>query len=726
METKNNKKYDLSKGFDPKLIKSLNYDELYILCDDIRKNILTNVSINGGHLSSNLGIVELTVAIHHYYNLPKDKLIFDVSHQCYSHKILSGRKLENLRKEDGVSGFQSIKESEYDSYSGGHSSTSISAAMGFALTRDLDKKDYRVIAVIGDSAFANGLSFEAFNNLSDFKHKVIIILNDNNRSITKAFGVTHNFLEMLKKSSSIDTKKFDGLGFTFIPNIDGHNIEELERAFIEAEKSEKSVILHVITKKGKGYQKAENDIEGIWHGVTPFDIETGLFSDTGKEGYFLWSDFYTNELEKCLERDEKIGELEKLTIIELADELMNMSLYESDAPDAGDYLRYQYGGYTLTYSEEKGFLKYKYLLKITPEYYTNADEEAVVDELVEEAILNSGLDENSTDYEKILWTHNFICDTVSYDTVHKHTPGSGHIQSTAYSALYYHTALCQGYAVLCYRLLKELGVDNRIVTGTATVSGEQQRHAWNIVKLDGSYYNLDVTMDDVDSAYDYFLKTDEIFDKNHTVEKSLRFSYFRAVGAFPFLDFREARFEAPLHALLRRAIIFFAEKRIGQALHIRNFFFCVVRVLVSLAVAEIFHQLGRRVPYHKRHRLVNFPERVLSRRKISDLHRVRFRRHGEIDDRLGQMHRTFRHSDKVTSLIRRHRNLQRTRIGKTYIFTGKARHAPRNVKRILARFQHTRQPINGRVGIGIPHRFVQRGNQIVMLLSLFIVKERFP
>lgn len=218
--------------------------------------------------------------------------------------------------------------------------------------------------------------------------------------------------------------------------------------------------------------------------------------------------------------------LDEEGIIELADELMNMSLYESDAPDAGDYLRYQYGGYTLTYSEEKGFLKYKYLLKITPEYYTNADEEAVVDELVEEAILNSGLDENSTDYEKILWTHNFICDTVSYDTVHKHTPGSGHIQSTAYSALYYHTALCQGYAVLCYRLLKELGVDNRIVTGTATVSGEQQRHAWNIVKLDGSYYNLDVTMDDVDSAYDYFLKTDEIFDKNHTRDEKYSNSEF--------------------------------------------------------------------------------------------------------------------------------------------------------------------------------------------------------
>ena len=200
----------------------------------------------------------------------------------------------------------------------------------------------------------------------------------------------------------------------------------------------------------------------------------------------------------------------------LVDNFMDNAFYDSEMPNAGDYLRYQYGGYTLTHKEEKGLLKYKYTLRITPSYYTDIEEESVVNEIIAQAIKESGLSNNSSDIEKIEWVHDFICNTVSYDTVHKHTPGSGHVQSTAYSALYYHTALCQGYAVLCYRLLKELGIDNRIVTGTATVQDNVDRHAWNIVKINDCYYNLDVTMDDVNSSNKYFLKTDEIFSADHT------------------------------------------------------------------------------------------------------------------------------------------------------------------------------------------------------------------
>ena len=202
-------------------------------------------------------------------------------------------------------------------------------------------------------------------------------------------------------------------------------------------------------------------------------------------------------------------------IKEIVDDLMEQAFYESQASNGGDYLRYQYGGYVMTHSEEKGLLKYNYVIRISPEYYSDLGEEEKVGELIEEAITKADIMEAS-DYEKIKWVHDFICENVSYDTVHKHTPGSGHVQSTAYSALYYHTALCQGYAVLCYRMLKELGIDNRIVIGNAVVSDLPEKHAWNIVRLDDKYYNLDVTMDDVDSSLQYFLKSDEEFEKNHT------------------------------------------------------------------------------------------------------------------------------------------------------------------------------------------------------------------
>ena len=192
------------------------------------------------------------------------------------------------------------------------------------------------------------------------------------------------------------------------------------------------------------------------------------------------------------------------------------AFYESEDPKGGDYLRYQYGGYELKYSSSVEGDMYKYNVSLTPVCYTSIEQEDTVDTMVEELLNTSGILPTSSDYEKVRWVHDYICDTVAYDTVHKHQPGSNHIQSTAYGALYYHMALCQGYAVLTYRLLKELGVNVRIITGDCNASGEIEKHAWNIVKIDGLYYNMDVTLDDQDGCTDYFLKTDEHFRDTHT------------------------------------------------------------------------------------------------------------------------------------------------------------------------------------------------------------------
>jgi len=203
----------------------------------------------------------------------------------------------------------------------------------------------------------------------------------------------------------------------------------------------------------------------------------------------------------------------------IADSLVSGALYESNDPKGGDYIKYQYGGYELRHRADKGLLKYEYSIKIIPKYYTTADEENWVDNKIKNIISGNDHLNGMSDYEKTEWVHDYICSEVNYDTVHKHTPGSGHIQSTAYGALYYHTALCQGYAVLCYRLLKELGIDVRIVTGKARVSDSRsavwEKHAWNIVELDGRYYNLDVTFDDISGTRDYFMKTEEEFGKDH-------------------------------------------------------------------------------------------------------------------------------------------------------------------------------------------------------------------
>ena len=326
------RRFDLSKPFNPSDIKGLKEDELNFLAEDIRTNIIQNCAKNGGHLASSLGVVELTVAIHHFFDLPKDKVIFDVGHQCYAHKILSGRLLDDLRQDGGVSGFQKRNESEYDPYEAGHSSTSISAAMGFATARDLNKEDYQVIAVIGDSSLANGVSYEALNNLGAFDHKIILIINDNNQSIGKAVGYSSNMWEKFRLSKGYLKRKdryrrvmkktklgrgiyrvtsaiknffkylvvkknaFQNMGLYYISNVDGHDINALERAFKYAKNAPSSVAIHVSTIKGKGYDLAEKDNIGDWHGVVPFDIETGKPLKELDENHICWSAVYANLL----------------------------------------------------------------------------------------------------------------------------------------------------------------------------------------------------------------------------------------------------------------------------------------------------------------------------------------------------------------------------------------------------------------------------------------------
>lgn len=315
----------------PEFLKELNYRSLDLLSEKIRREIIDKTSKYGGHLSSNLGVVEITIALHRMFNFKHDKLIFDVGHQSYTHKILTGRSLEYLRNRNGVSGFQKICESYYDCFEAGHSSTSLSAAQGFALNRDARGEKYDVVAVIGDGSIVNGLAFEALNNISHNNNKVIIILNDNEMSISRPTGgmgkffakistasgytnfkisyrrfmfktrmghALYNFTSRIKnaiKQKLVPTTYFDDMGFQYIGCIDGHNIKALEKAITRAKRTPKSVVLHVATVKGKGYRYAENDTTGYWHGVTPFEIESGKPKNLHPEE-LSWSHLFSDLL----------------------------------------------------------------------------------------------------------------------------------------------------------------------------------------------------------------------------------------------------------------------------------------------------------------------------------------------------------------------------------------------------------------------------------------------
>ena len=315
----------------PEFLKELNYRSLDLLSEKIRREIIDKTSKYGGHLSSNLGVVEITIALHRMFNFKHDKLIFDVGHQSYTHKILTGRSLEYLRNRNGVSGFQKICESYYDCFEAGHSSTSLSAAQGFALNRDARGEKYDVVAVIGDGSIVNGLAFEALNNISHNNNKVIIILNDNEMSISRPTGgmgrffakistasgytnfkisyrrfmfktrmghALYNFTSRIKnaiKQKLVPTTYFDDMGFQYIGCIDGHNIKALEKAIARAKRTPKSVVLHIATVKGKGYRYAENDTTGYWHGVTPFEIESGKPKNLHPEE-LSWSHLFSDLL----------------------------------------------------------------------------------------------------------------------------------------------------------------------------------------------------------------------------------------------------------------------------------------------------------------------------------------------------------------------------------------------------------------------------------------------
>lgn len=334
------KHIDLTKIENPGFLKDLSYKELDVLAQDIRNEIIRVTSTYGGHLSSNLGAVELTIALNRSFDFSKDKLIFDVGHQCYTHKILTGRSLENLRTEKGISGFQKISESVYDCYEAGHSSTSISAANGFAIARDLNGEKFDVIAFVGDSSIVSGLAFEGLNNVAHSNHKVIIVLNDNGMSISKPVGALasqfakistnagynrfksslrrkmtkhrftggiYNFFSAIKnwfKRHLVAPNVFSDLGFAYIGPIDGHNIKAIEKAIKRAKNTTKSVVIHACTLKGKGYKPAENDETGYWHGVSPFDVETG---EPKKKyvGELSWSHLYSDICEIELKNHPK-------------------------------------------------------------------------------------------------------------------------------------------------------------------------------------------------------------------------------------------------------------------------------------------------------------------------------------------------------------------------------------------------------------------------------------
>jgi 1-deoxy-D-xylulose-5-phosphate synthase len=324
----------------PKALKKLKIQELEELSESIREEILKSVSTCGGHLSSNLGIVELTLSIYKNFNPPKDKIIFDVGHQSYTQKMITGRlkDFNKLRKYKGLSGFQKRNESIYDCYEAGHSSTSISAALGMAYARDIQNKDYEVIAIIGDGSISNGLAYEAMNQLGELQTKVIVILNDNEMSINENIGAIHNYLDKIRSGheyqnakertkgflnhipligkpirrfienskeslKSIYLKKgyfFEEMGFSYYGPINGHDFKELNKYMEIAKKERGPVLLHVITEKGKGYEKALLD-PSKYHGTGPFDLAKGV-----TESKEIWSNVICDHLINLAKINKKL------------------------------------------------------------------------------------------------------------------------------------------------------------------------------------------------------------------------------------------------------------------------------------------------------------------------------------------------------------------------------------------------------------------------------------
>ena len=326
----------------PDDLKALPVEELNKLSEELREIIVERVSINGGHLASNLGTIELTLALHYVFNSPVDKIVWDVGHQSYTHKLITGRyeKFETIRKHKGISGFPKIEESVHDAFGTGHSSTSISAALGIIEARDKKNETFKVLAVIGDGAMTSGLAFEGLNHAGHLKKDLIVVLNDNEMSISKNVGAlsaylnriltgdlyqrfkkqTKSFLEGIPKVGGQVTKialkaeetlkglflpgiLFEELGINYVGPIDGHDIKLLIETFRNIKNSTEPTLVHVITKKGKGYEFSEKD-PCIFHGVGPFEIETGSsVSDTNTISY---SEIFGRAITELAANDERV------------------------------------------------------------------------------------------------------------------------------------------------------------------------------------------------------------------------------------------------------------------------------------------------------------------------------------------------------------------------------------------------------------------------------------
>lgn len=332
----------LEKIQKPNDIKKIPADQLPALAEEIREFIIESLSKTGGHLASNLGVVELTIAMHRVFDLPKDKLIWDVGHQSYTHKILTGRKdgFETLRREGGISGFPKRSESDCDVFDTGHSSTSISAGVGYVRARELKKENYSVVSIIGDGALTGGMAYEALNNAASLKSNFIIVLNDNEMSITENVGSMSSYLSGLRTASAytgfkMDVTKalnripgigpgmvdamrktkssikqiiipgmlFEDMGLTYLGPVDGHNIPQLIKTFQEAKRFEGPILVHVLTQKGRGYEPAMRH-PARFHGVGPFDVKTGL--PVGKSNP-TYTDVFSTVMRKMGDRRKDVA-----------------------------------------------------------------------------------------------------------------------------------------------------------------------------------------------------------------------------------------------------------------------------------------------------------------------------------------------------------------------------------------------------------------------------------
>ena len=330
----------LSKIESPADVKALSAQQLDQLCDEIREKLIDVVSVNGGHLSSNLGVVELTVALHRVFDCPSDSVVFDVGHQSYTHKMLTGRydQIDTIRREGGLSGFPKRCESEYDAFNAGHASTSISAALGIAKAKLLTGDPSYTIAVIGDGSLTGGLAYEGLNNAGQHKKNFIVILNDNRMSISRNVGAMARYLSSIRlqpwyrrlkrgtehallrlpvlggpissvlKHSKSKVKHvmyrhtiFDKLGLSYYGPVDGHNMEELTKALYTVKQSKDPALLHVVTKKGKGYKYAEDD-SASYHGVGSFNIDTGEPISSDKN----FSSVFGEKLCELAQADERV------------------------------------------------------------------------------------------------------------------------------------------------------------------------------------------------------------------------------------------------------------------------------------------------------------------------------------------------------------------------------------------------------------------------------------